>query len=260
MSTKSNKCFIAFINVSFILILILIQNSISLSPRNDPKQTNFRKENTKLIQINQSEVINKVQDNVVEKITDSKIENSLTSEIDQATKEKLAYNQKLQEEIKKFETQYPPTLFDTFIDVMFSYMYFKKSLVNTISGASKMNYSEEYEKRIFKNRRLDALIKLSFENYLYDLRIKNEVYYCNNQSKLKAKVPLEDMSFDEAVKSQEYLTWQQDFLNEHKEYEQTSQNLNMRMSILFPSLASNFKENYLAQEMTRRSINYMIKY
>lgn len=171
------------------------------------------------------------------------------------------FSEKIDKEIKEFETQYPPTIGDSLLDFFFSFNYFKKNMFKALMGnTSEDNIAEEYEKDVFKNKRLDALIKISFENLLYDLHNKYDNFYNNNQNKLKSKVPLENMQFIEVVKTKEYKTWSSSFVSEHHEYKIDVETLSLRLSILFSSIVNDFKTKFLAQETHRRSLNFAVNY
>jgi len=172
------------------------------------------------------------------------------------------FSKKLDEEIKQFEEKFPPGLGDHILDLFFSYNFFKKNVIKTLLGKEpEGNLAEEYEKQVFKNKRLDALLKMSYENLLFDMHIKFESFYCNVENKLRTKVPLENMDFNDMIATKDYQKWVNDFLKDHQEFSDlTVTVINARMSYLFSGIVYDFRNKFLAQEMRKRSMNYALIY
>lgn len=172
------------------------------------------------------------------------------------------FNEKLNNEIKEFEKQFPPTLGDSFLDYFFSYNYFKKNFFKSLIGKkdSSANISEEYEKSVFRNKRLDALISLSFETLLFENHEKYDKYYNNNENKLKSKTPLENLSLKEVITTKEFLKWANSFITEHPEFNLTVESLTSKFSGLFSSIVNDFKNKYTAHLSIKQTLHNSLYY
>jgi len=96
---------------------------------------------------------------------------------------------------------------------------------------------------------------------LFDMHIKFESFYCNVENKLRTKVPLENMDFNDMIATKDYQKWVNDFLKDHQEFSDlTVTVINARMSYLFSGIVYDFRNKFLAQEMRKRSMNYALIY
>lgn len=183
---------------------------------------------------------------------------------DQAEKMKEAlakFSERLDKEINEFEKTNPQTFGDSLIDIFFSYNYFKKNFFKTLVGKDNNDsIAEEYERTVFRNKRLDSLVKISFESFLFDLHEKYENLYTNTQNKLKSKVPLEDLSFAEMIKTKEFKSWVKAFLEEHTDFNIDEDTITKRLQLHFDQLVVDFKGKLMAQESQRASLSSAIYY
>lgn len=164
------------------------------------------------------------------------------------------YEKNLENEINDFNKQYPRTWSEIFMDCFFSYSFFKKNLFSSMVGKDKhASMAKEYEDQIFKFRRLDKLIDISFETLLFHLHEENEEFYNNNKNKLKQKERLEDMTCEKVQETPEYIKWSEKFSTEFPDLTLTQ--LNKRFCTLFPSIIQNFKQKLNAQNMMKQSIS-----
>lgn len=158
----------------------------------------------------------------------------------------------LDAEIAEFNSVFPPTLGDSLNDAYFSYSYFKKAIMRMIfnklgfgefleeNNQKEENLYNEYDNSILKSRKLDIILKASFENLILDYELKHKTYGVN-ASKLRSKPSMLDMNFNELILTKEFRIWQNSFIAENLEYDLNPNNLKAHLSGILPAIVFDLK-------------------
>lgn len=179
-------------------------------------------------------------------------ENNIEKKISKLTT--VEFNERLNLELKEFEEKYPSTYSDSIIDLIFGVNFFKKQIAMSLFGyKTEKSFTEEYEEMIFKKKRQDVLIKLSYELFLFEIYKKNEASYYNNVSRLRKKTPFAELSYDQVVKTEEYKEWRMKFYQDNKATFSCEDEVEERFKFNYSYIIQDFEEKLVYQQYNTES-------
>lgn len=174
-------------------------------------------------------------------------ENNIEKKISKLTT--VEFNERLNHELKEFEEKYPSSYSDSIIDLMFGVNFFKKQIAMSLFGLkTEKSFTEEYEEMIFKKKRQDLLIKLSYELFLFEVYKKNEASYYNNVSRLRKKTPFAELSYEQVIITEEYKEWRMKFYQDNKETFSSENEVEERFKFNYSYIIQDFNEKLVYQQ------------
>lgn len=206
-------------------------------------ETMNNENNTKKEDLNTNEI--KIVASINE--TSISLENNIEKKVSKLTT--VEFNERLNLELKEFEEKYPSSYTDSIIDLMFGVNFFKKQIAMSLFGyKTEKSFTEEYEEIIFKKKRQDVLIKLSYELFLFEVYKKNEASYYNNVSRLRKKTPFAELSYEQVVITEEYKDWRMKFYQENKTTFTSENEVEERFKFNYSYIIQDFEEKLVYQQ------------